>query len=189
MTSNGMLKAARKLRFRVASLHAVPLRGSMSHPSILATAVLATFLAVGCDKAMDDQTKANNAQTEANEKIAAATKEADQKIAAAQSEADKKAADANANFMKLREDYRHLTANNLVDLDYKVGVLEANSRSAAPNKAKVDLDANLNRIHMKRSEFSADYGTIEAASAMTWDDTKARLDKEWSELKALVDKA
>jgi hypothetical protein len=160
----------------------------MTHHSILATAVLAGFLAVGCDKAIDDQTKANNAQTEANDKIAAATKEADQKIVAAQSEADKKAADANANFMKLREDYRHLTANNLVDLDYKVGVLEANSRSAA-NKAKVDLDANLNRIHTKRSEFSADYGAIEAASAMTWDDTKARLDKEWSELKALVDKA
>jgi hypothetical protein len=184
-----MLKAARKLRFQAAFLHAIPSEASMTHHSILATAVLATFLAVGCDKAIDDQNKVNNAQAEANDKIAAAAKEAEQKILAAQTEADKKAADATANFMKLREDYRHLTTKNLVDLDYKVGVLEANSRSAPANKAKVDLDANLNQILTKRAEFSADYKAIEAASAMTWDDTKARLDKEWTELKALVDKA
>jgi flagellin-like hook-associated protein FlgL len=161
----------------------------MTHPSILATAVLAAVLAAGCDKAIDDQTKANNAQAEANDKIATATKEADQKILAAQAEADKKTADANASFMKLREDYRHQTTNNLVDLDHKVGVLEASSRSASANKAKFDLDANLNQIHTKRAEFGADYKSIEAASAMTWDDTKTRLDKEWTELKALVDKA
>jgi hypothetical protein len=161
----------------------------MTHHSILATAVLAAALALGCNKAIDDQTKANNAQTEANDKIFAATKEADQKIAAAQAEADKKTADANANFMKLREDYRHQTTNNLVDLDYKVGVLEGNSRAAPANKSKVDLDANLNQIHLKRAEFGADYKAIETASAVTWDDTKARLDKEWTELKALVDKA
>src|ERR1700689_2770983 len=111
----------------------------MTQTSILATAILAAVLASGCDKGIDDQTKATTAQAEANDKIATATKEADQKILAAQAEADKKTADANASFMKLREDYRHQTTTNLVDLDYKVGVLEATSRSAVVNKARVDL--------------------------------------------------
>jgi hypothetical protein len=160
----------------------------MIRSSILVTAVLSAVLAVGCDKAIDDQTKANAAQAEANGKIGAANKEADQKGQAAQSEADKKIADANANFMKLREDYRHKTTTNLVDLDHKVDLLEAKSR-AATSATKPDLDANLKQIHTKRTAFDADYKTIESASATTWDDTKTRLDKELTELTTLVDKA
>jgi F0F1-type ATP synthase membrane subunit b/b' len=160
----------------------------MINRSILAFILLSPLLGVGCDKAMDDQVKANNAQAEANNKIDAVTKEADQKIRTAQAEADKTTAAANANFMKLRENFRHQTTNDLVDLDHKVEALEATSR-AAVSHAKDELDAHLNEIHTKRAEFGEDYKAIEAASAMTWDDTKARLDKEWKTLKALVDRA
>jgi hypothetical protein len=34
-----------------------------------------------------------------------------------------------------------------------------------------------------------DYKTIEVASAATWDATKARLEKEWTDLKNMVEKA
>ncbi len=164
----------------------------MTHSSILAatlaTTALSVAFAVGCDKAIDDRNNANHSQALADEKIDAANKEADQKIVAAQAEADKKIGEAYAHFMKLREDYRHQTTNNLVELDREVDVLEANSKTAT-SKAKADLEAHLDRIHTKRTEFASDYKAIEAASAVTWDDTKARLDKEWTELKALVDKA
>jgi vacuolar-type H+-ATPase subunit E/Vma4 len=160
----------------------------MRPSSILATLVLSAVLSAGCDKAIDDQMKANNSQNEANEKIAAAGKEAERKGLSAQAEADKRIAQAYASFMKLREDYRHQTANSLVDLDHKVDLLEANARGV-PSKIKPDIDANLRRIHAMRTEFDSDYSRLESASATTWDDAKARLDKELADLKSLVDKA
>jgi hypothetical protein len=160
----------------------------MKLSSILTTLVLSSVLTVGCDKAIDEQVKANNSQNEANEKITAASKQAERKGLSAQGEADKKIAEANASFMRLREDYRHQTANSLIDLDHKVDLLEANARGV-PGKIKPDIDANLRRIHAMRSEFDSDYSRLESASATTWDDTKARLEKELADLRTLVDKA
>jgi hypothetical protein len=160
----------------------------MTPSTILTTAILSAILVAGCDKAIDDQTKANSAQTAANEKISAASQEAYQKTHAAQAEADKRIAEANAHFMKLREDYRHQTANNLEDLDHRVAALDVASRNPA-SKNQAALGANLRQIHAKRDEFTSDYVAIETASAETWDDMKLRLDKELTELKALVDKA
>ncbi len=45
----------------------------------------------------------------------------------------------------------------------------------------------LTQIRSQREAFANDWKTIETASATTWDSTKTRLDKEWSELKAMVD--
>jgi hypothetical protein len=160
----------------------------MTRSTALATAILSAVLITGCDKATDDQTKADKAQITANDKITAINQEAHEKGQAAQAEADKKIAEANTSFVKLREDYRHQTTNNLADLDHRVDALDAASR-APSNKSHAALDANLRQIHTKRAEFTSDYLTIETASAVTWDDTKTRLDKELTELKALVDKA
>jgi hypothetical protein len=160
----------------------------MTHSTAFTTAILSAFLIAGCDNAMDDQTKANSSQTAADEKIAAANQEANQKGQAAQAEADKKIAAANASFMKLREDYRHQMTNNLIELDHRVDALDAASR-APSTKNPAALQSNLKLIHAKRAEFSTDYVAIETASAVTWDDTKTRLDNELTALKSLVDKA
>ncbi len=160
----------------------------MTRSSMLTTATLTLLLATGCDKAADDPQRATISQGEANDKIATAQREAQQKSVAAQAAADKTIAAANADFMKLREDYRHATTNRLVDLDQKVAVLEANAK-VATSKAKLDLDANLEQIRARRGTFTADYAALESSSAATWDDAKARLDREWTDLKALVDKA
>jgi hypothetical protein len=160
----------------------------MTRSSVLTTAILSAILVAGCDKAIDDQTKANSAQTAANEKISAASQEAYQKAHAAQAEADKRIAEANAHFMKLREDYRHQMANTLEDLDHRVEALDVASRNPS-TKNQAALEANLKQIHVKRAEFTSDYVAIETASAETWDDMKIRLDKELTELRVLVDKA
>jgi primosomal protein N' len=60
------------------------------------------MFSVACNKASDDQQKANAAQSEANNKIENAQSEANQKIGEAQ-----------ASFAKRREDYRHQTTLNL----------------------------------------------------------------------------
>jgi regulator of protease activity HflC (stomatin/prohibitin superfamily) len=154
---------------------------------VLIATVLSLTLSAACDNASNDNKKANSAQAEADDKTAAATKEADEKVQSAQAAADDKIASARADFMKLREDYRHTTTTNLVDLDHKVTDLETRA-SEANGKKKVGLDANLKQIHARRETFGEDYRALENASASTWDDTKLRLDKEWTDLKALVDK-
>jgi len=147
---------------------------------------LSLSLAAGCNKAQDEQRKADEARAEADEKVNEANREATDKINAAQAEADKKVADAQANFLKLREDYRHDVTQNLVDLDKKIADLEAKAKTAT-GKTKAQLEADLPRIRDQRDNFVRDYRTIETASATTWDNTKARLDKEWDELKKAVD--
>jgi hypothetical protein len=152
----------------------------------IASLVLA--LASGCNKAADEQQKAVNAQTTANDKIVEANKEADQKANSAQADADKKIAEAQASFLKMREDYRHETTTNLVDLDKKIADLEAKEKTAT-GKKKADIDVRLGQIKTQREAFANDWKSIETASATTWDATKSRLDKEWTDLKTLVDRA
>lgn len=156
--------------------------------SSLALTALTFVLSASCDDAATDAKKANGAQVEANDKTAAAMKEATEKANSAQAEADEKIAAARADFMKLREDYRHTTTNNLVDLDHKVTGLQVKANQAS-GKLKVDLDANLKMIYASRDAFNRDYQSLDAAVASTWDSAKTRLDKEWTDLKALVDKA
>jgi hypothetical protein len=145
---------------------------------------LVLALASGCNKAADEQQKAVNAQTQANDKIV----QANQDAVNAQAEADKKIAEAQANFLKMREDYRHETTTNLVDLDKKIADLEAKEKTST-GKKKADLDAQLTQIRARREAFANDWKSIETASASTWDATKNRLDKEWSDLKNLVERA
>lgn len=137
--------------------------------------ILGVGSAAGCDKASDQEKKANVAQLEADEKIALATAEARDKIAEAQ-----------ADFVKLREDYRHATTTNLVDLDRDVDAIEARAKLAV-GKEKADLDARLAQIGAGRKAFVTEYESLDAASGARWDETKARLDKQWSNLKTLVD--
>lgn len=160
----------------------------MVRSCIAATIVLSVALTTRCDNAADNQQKANTAQNEANEKIAAASREAQQKASNAQLAADKQITEAKANFMKLREDYRHTTTTNLVGLDRKVADIEAKAKQVN-GKAATDLADKLRDIHNLRATFAADYEAIDGASAVTWDDAKARLDKQWTELKTLVDNA
>jgi hypothetical protein len=149
---------------------------SMTNRSLILGLVLSAGLAAGCDKASDDQNKINAAEAEASQKIAEATREADQKISA-----------AHASFLKLREDYRHTTTQNLAALDRDVDGLASKAQQAS-GQARADLDARLTRIHAGRDAFARDYQSLDSAAGAAWDDTRVRLDKEWQDLKALVDK-
>ncbi len=159
----------------------------MTRSAIPATVLLMT-LAFACNTASDEQRKLDSARAQADDTIDAAIKEAEQKMRNAQQEADRKVAEAQAGFMKLREDYRHTTTTNLVDLDHRVDNLEAKALQSV-GKARTDLDTSLRQIRAYRDAFQVDCKRLETATASTWDESKARLDKEWTDLQALVDKA
>jgi regulator of protease activity HflC (stomatin/prohibitin superfamily) len=152
------------------------------------SAALTITLAIACNNASDDQRKIGRAQAEANDRIGTADKEANQKIQNAQQDEDKKIADARADFMKLREDYRHTTTVNLVELDHHVDDLGAKAK-ASIGKTKTNLDAALMRIRIDRGVFENDYKALETTTPASWDDARSRLDTEWTRLKALVDHA
>lgn len=164
----------------------------MTRASILFAAAVSSALCLslvtGCDRAADDQAKANAAQAEANKKIGEAKNEANDKTNSAQAEADKKIAAAQGDFSKRREDFRHKLESDVIDLDKKIDLLEAKAKTAT-GKAKADLDANLAGIRTRRTSLTTDVKSLETASAGTWDDTKARIEKQFSDLKSAVEKA
>jgi len=156
----------------------------MSRSTLIIGSALGILLGIGCDTVSEP--KAVGAQPEASSKIATIVKEADVKIGAAHLEAEKKIADAQASFMKLREDYRNTTATNLEEFDHKMADLEI-QENQAKGKAKAELEAKLRQIRANRAAFAADYQKLEVETAAEWDATKARLDKQWQELKAQLD--
>jgi predicted Fe-S protein YdhL (DUF1289 family) len=151
-------------------------------------AVLSSTLAFGCNRAADEEKAAAKAQAEADQEIAEAAREARDKAVSAQSEADKKISEAQANFMGLREGFRHEMNTNLLKLDQKIADLESSARAATGAK-KTELESKLVSIREARLQFSKDYQTIEGAFPNTWDATKAKLEKQWSELSKAVDDA
>ena len=157
--------------------------------SISVVAALLVTSVIGCDRPAErDQEKANQAQVEADKKIAEARKESTTKITSAQVEADKTIAEAQASFAKTREDYRHSTENDLTDLNRKIDVMEADAMKAT-GKAKADAEVALRDIRVRRDAYKADRASLDTATAATWDNTKARLDKEWEALKTSVSHA
>ena len=149
---------------------------------------LSLAFAAGCNKAADEQQKADQARIDADKKVDAANSEATDKINAARADADKKVADAQANFLKLREDYRHSVNEDLVGVDKDIADLEAKAKTAkAKDKAKID--AALPNIRSLRESVTSEYRSLEMASAITWDSSKARVDKAVDDLKQAIKKA
>ena len=149
---------------------------------------LSLAFAAGCNKAADEQRKADEARAEADNKVIDANREATDKINAAQADADKKVAEAQASFLKLREDFRHDVTEDLVSVDKDIASLEAKSKTAT-GKTKAEIDAALPNIRTLRENVSTEYRSLELASALTWDDAKGRVNKAVDELKKAVDKA
>lgn len=152
-----------------------------------ALTLAAAPLAIGCDKSgADAQAQANSAQASANRDIANATNEANAKINEAQAEADKKIAAARADFATTREDYRHQVQTQLDALDKEIAQLDAKAMTAT-GKTKADINARLPALKAQRAAFVNDVRSLDTTTATTWDATKARLDKEWADLKSAAD--
>jgi hypothetical protein len=151
----------------------------------LACLSLAVPALVACDKSgTDAQAQANEAQNKANAEITGAQVEANNKMNQAQAEADQKVAAARSDFSKAREDYRHDMQANLDMIDKRIADLDAKALSAG----SASLQSALVSIKAQRNAFANDFGAVTRATAPTFDDAKNRLDKEWADLKAAVDK-
>lgn len=153
----------------------------------LSTLIALAALA-GCDEASDLEKKADQAQANADEKIADLRSASSQDIREVQAAADAKIAATQSEFNAMREDYRHETTLKLVVLDKRVADLDARvvKLSGVP---RAELQAKLNLIKASRGVFLDDYKQLENVTGASWDATKTRLDREWADLNKLVDAA
>lgn len=160
----------------------------MNRFSIVSTCALVSLAtALGCNKAADEQRKADEARAEADDKVIDANRDATEKINAAQADADRKVAEAQANFTKMREEYRHDVTQDLVKVDKDIADLEAKSKTAT-GKTKSEIDAAIPNIRSLRENVTSEYRSLELASALTWDDAKGRVNKAVDDLKQAIDK-
>ena len=151
----------------------------------VALALAALPLVAACDKSgADAQAEANKAQDKANAQIAQANNQVTTTGAQAQAAADQKIIAAQADFSTTREDYRHKVQSDLDSLTKQLDDLDVKARSSA----KPDMRATVTALRAQRDGFVRDFQSLSMASAVTWDATKARLDKEWADLKTAVDK-
>jgi hypothetical protein len=77
---------------------------------------------------------------------------------------------------------------DLVKVDKSIADLDAKALTAK-GKTKTDIEAAMPNIRTLRENVSAEYRSLEMASALTWDDSKARVDKAVDDLKKAIDKA
>lgn len=156
---------------------------------IFGVSLLLCVATAACNKtAKQDQEEMNQAQAQADQKTAEAQRQSTTTITNAQVEADKKIAAAQSDFLRMRESYRHDQQTNLIDLDGKIEKLDTKEHTAK-GQAKVDLDNGLQTIAAKRTAFLTTLQNVDAATAATWDDAKAKNDQAWNDLKSAVDKA
>jgi hypothetical protein len=152
----------------------------------LSIAVAAVMMGgTACDRpgVTEQQKEHQAAQDNADQQERAA-----RESASAQADMNEKVTAAQADFDKTREDYRHSRETDLSEIDAKIAKLEAKATTAT-GKAKADLDAKLPGIRAQRASFGSDFRSLQMSTASTWDDSKARIDKEWESLKNAVDDA
>jgi hypothetical protein len=153
----------------------------MNRYSRITATALILLLPLACEKASDDQVRTTGAQVKANNEISAANEKAAREDLAAKATESKTIAAANADFAKLRSDYRKETDKNLGALDRKVGALETRSTAG--------VDARLQEIHAQRVQFDTDLDALGSATESTWDGQRAALDKKLADMNAVVDRA
>jgi vacuolar-type H+-ATPase subunit H len=152
-------------------------------PLMLTALISASSLA--CDKPGATE---RQKEEQAGQQVAQAQNEANQQLQNAQAEANKNMASARATFENSREDYRHGRIKDLNDFDKKVADLDAEAQTATGAR-RARLAASLPGLHAQRAAFVRDMVTLDSATAETWDQAKANLDREWDALDAALDKA
>jgi phosphoenolpyruvate-protein kinase (PTS system EI component) len=127
-------------------------------------------------------------EQQANAELRQARDEAIQREQGAQGAADKAIGAARADFQKTREDYRHARAVDLIDIDKKIAALEAKEKTA-PERGKAQRQADLSAIRVKREAVVRDMNALDNATAATWDEETARMNRDCDALKSAIDVA
>ena len=178
--------------------------------NIRAFATIASIsILTSCNQStLDQKSKAEQAQQEANEKIAHSTLEAQQKANAAQLEANAKITQANATVqseatkaqqvanqdirqandatLKLRNEYQVETSKSVTRIDNKLDGLKVKSLSVRP-KTKERFESMMPKVVAQRSTVNDDLANISGQTAQSFASFKTKTDKDVTDLSKMVD--
>jgi hypothetical protein len=161
--------------------------GPMIYRTMLTATMSCTLLMPACSKMTDHQERQGFSGPSAmNDQSAGVETEGSAKSKAAELVTNQQSAQVQADFTKLRDDFRQKITSGLTDLDHRVVLLERKARNSVGN-AKNEVEMGLTQIRADRLTFTNDYKSVDSATSANWDATKARLDKEWLALSSLVD--
>lgn len=104
------------------------------------------------------------------------------------SEGAAKATAAPSDVSQAREEYRRQKQADLAWLDKSIAEIEDKERSM-PAVTKADYHNALTSLKAEREVFARDLGTAGAVVDSTWEASKARLDAQWTRVKAAAQKA
>jgi hypothetical protein len=159
----------------------------MIHRSMLPATMFCALLVPTCSRITDHQERQGVSGPNAtNDQSAGVESEGSIRTKTTELEANQKSAQVQAEFTKLRDEFRQKITTGLTDLDHRVELLERKARSSVGN-AKNEVEMGLAHIRADRLAFTNDYKSLDSATSANWDATKARLDKEWLALSNLVD--
>jgi len=159
----------------------------MIHHSMLTATMFYALLMPACGRMTDHQERQGvSGPSATNDQSAGVDSESSIKAKTAELETNQKSAQVQADFTKLRDEFRQKITTGLTDLDHRVELLERKARNSVGN-AKNEVEMGLTQIRADRFTFTNDYKSLDSATSANWDATKARLDKEWLALSNLVD--
>jgi hypothetical protein len=159
----------------------------MNHP-ILAITLLGAVFTSTCSKAPHPQRQGASVPNITNDQSAGTDTGSELKAKSIELAAQQKSDHVQSEFMNMRESYRQQMTANLTSLDRKVAILEGKAKYSE-GKTKNDLEMGLTQIRADRFAFVNDYKSVDTATSANWDATKARLDKEWTNLSNLVQRS
>lgn len=93
---------------------------------------------------------------------------------------------ARDSFLLAQTEYMGTMQSKLAALDRSIAALDAKTQRAAGQK-HVDQYARLKKARAQRQVLAGSIKALETERAEAWDASRARTDREWSTLKALLD--
>jgi hypothetical protein len=157
-------------------------------PVLATTLFCALLVPLGCSKAPIQQRQGASVSSITNDRSAGTDTGDVLRAKNAELEVQQKNALVQSDFMKMRESYRKQITASLTALDRKVTILEGKAKYSE-GKARNNLEMGLTQIRADRYAFTDDYKSLDTVTSANWDATKARLDKQWTELSNLVDRS
>jgi len=137
---------------------------------------------------VEGQVTADAAQRDANEKIAQANAKAQKDAAQAQLVANQDIRAANDGSLKLRNDYQVATSTSLSKIDNRIDSLKLKAQAAKPT-AKAQFESLLPKVVAQRATVTDDLSVLGNQTALTLSSYKARTDKDIDQLKKVVEEA
>lgn len=157
----------------------------MLRKSTLGCAFLTSLSLLGCETALDQKQKAEQAREEAREEVIDAHARLDADVRRAEDKAARRIGEAETAFLEKRSAYQKRAEAGLKEIDVDIAKLEERAQVAKP-EIEAELETLLATVKVKRQQFRDHVERLGQTAADRWDTSRDVVDAQWEELKKLL---